>query len=978
VCFHTYHPVALGDRAIDGALLPKIIVMLNKTITRLFLMMAGLFSFFVVQAQQVRGVVSDAAGTLPGAVVSIIEINISSATDLNGNFLIQNKKTGEIIIKITYVGHKDTLVTIYAKKGDNNIGTIKMISSPNALGAVIINGSSAGSQARALSIKKASSGIMEVLASNTIGKLPDRNAAEAIQRLEGVSIARDAGEGRYITVRGVPTQWVSSLLNDNHLPSASVDYVDRRIQMDIFPAELIEYVKLSKAVTPDMEGDNIGGSVNFVTRAAPTQRVLSASVAGGYNTLAQSGSYNASLAYGDRVLNNKLGFIVSGVIWDRANEINRYVVDYNLTNPNPVQSFSLADLQLRDYNIRRKTTGLNAGLEYVFNPRNKIYLKGLYSQFDDDQSVRETYFNYNAPSNVTVQTRHTINITKLKSVELGGNSIFSGKVSLDWAASLDGSSAESTNPATGVVGYPFVNFKQAMTYTGLSSDGKMYLKMDSPNGIGGSIDHVLPNNSTPVDPDKLLLNDIMIVNLKNNERNERAATNLKYAVNSKLNLKFGAKFQDKYKSVDNSPVDVYVAGILGAAPALSSFQTEPYPFNGGFLKPIGSPYNNVIINQLAISQVPVLATPASISKYKLSPAETDEPNNATGAPKYYHGTEDVYATYFMGDYKLTSKVTLITGVRDEYNDNNYSGNLVLTTASPAGTTISPLSQRERYNVLLPMFHLKYEPDNNDVIRFAYTEGYARPDFGSLNPATIQNALTQTITQGNPELKPTHSYNFDLMVEHYFEDVGILNGGAFYKRLTDFIYSSGSGQTIDGINYMVSQPENLPSAWLYGFEGGIAKRFVMLPGFWKGFGVQANYTFVNSQTNIPRLVSAAGVSPGKYVYDATTLPQQARNLFNMVLFYEKDSFSARIASNFKGQSVTIINSAYGPGHYIYTASNITTDFTASYAITRQLRVFIELNNLTNEPIRDFMGTYNRVYIAEWSGARGQTGISMKLY
>lgn len=956
--------------------------MISKTITKSLkksiLLILGVFSFFAVHAQQISGVIADASGTLPGATITVTAEKIGATTDLNGAFFIQNKKTGRLNIRITYVGHTDKLMDIDVKKGENNLGRILLDPAANALGAIIVRGTSAGSQARAVSIKKASLGIMEVLASDAIGKLPDRNAAEAIQRLQGVSIARDAGEGRYVTVRGVPTQWTASLLNGNHMPSASVDYTDRRIQMDILPSELIEYVQLSKAITPDMEGDNIGGSVNFVTKAAPSKRVLDVNLAGGYNTLAQNGSYNGSFVYGDRALKNKLGYFVSGMIWDRGSEVNRYNVDYNFSLPNKIQSFSLADLQLRDYQIRRKTTGINGGLEYEINPKNKIWLKGLYSQYNDDQSVREEYFNYNAPSNVTLQTRHTINITKLHSVELGGTSALSDKLKFDWAASMDGSSARSTNPSTGENGYPIVNFKQPMQYNNLSSDGKMYLKMDSPNGLGGSIDDVLPNNATPLDPNKLLLNQVLILYPRNDEENKRIAANLKYAVNSKFNLKFGAKFQHKYKSIDNNPTDVYVAGTQGAAPSLSGFDREPYPFNGGFLKPIGSPYNNVIINHITMDQVTSLVTPGAISQYKLFAAVKDSPGNASGAAKYYNGTEDVYASYIMGDYKLTPELTVIGGVRNEYNMGRYNSSLIVNGTNPTSTTITAITQNNNYNAFLPMLHLKYEPDNNDVIRLAYTEGFVRPDFGSLNPATTQNVVAQTITQGNPDLKPTFSHNFDLMAEHYFGGVGLVNAGAFYKRLTNYIYSSGGSQTIDGLNYLVSQPQNLPTAWLYGFEAGISKRFLKLPGFWKGFGVEANYTYVNSQTKIPRLISAAGVQPNVYTFDTTTLPQQAKNIFNVVLLYEKDRFMARIAGNYKGQSVFTVNSAAGPEHYVWAASNFTTDFSSSYMISKMVRVFLEINNITNEPTRFYHGTYDRVYQAEWYGARGQIGVSMKLF
>lgn len=90
------------------------------------------------------------------------------------------------------------------------------------------------------------------------------------------------GEGRFAAVRGTPIQWSSSTLNGNRMPSASDDYANRGLQMDIFPSELIQYVKLSKSLTPDMDGNAIGGTIDFITKTAVNKETLSVNAAGGY------------------------------------------------------------------------------------------------------------------------------------------------------------------------------------------------------------------------------------------------------------------------------------------------------------------------------------------------------------------------------------------------------------------------------------------------------------------------------------------------------------------------------------------------------------------------------------------------------------------------------------------------------------------------------------------------------------------------
>jgi TonB-dependent receptor len=928
------------------------------------------------KAQQVAGKILGADGfPLPNAVVKIVNSTVSAISDLSGYYFISNKNTGLVSLQFSYIGYQDSIVQMQVVAGVNNLPSVFLKPSVSVLGEIIVKGSAASSQIKALVIKKNAKGIMDVLAADAIGKLPDRNAAEAIQRLPGVSMASDAGEGRYVTVRGVPTQWTASLLNGNHIASALVDYTDRRIQMDVFPSELIEYVQLSKAITPDIEGDNIGGSVNFITRSAPLKRILSISAAGGYGILPRKGSFNGSLVYGDRFFNNKLGLIVSAVIWDRDTRINRYNIDYNISLPNSVQSFSMQDLQLRDYQIHRSTTGYNAGLEYNFNANNKIYFKGQYSQFNDGQKVREEYFNYNS-SNVQMQTRQTKNITHLSYAELGGSSKISEKFSFDWNAGIDASTAKSTDPETGNTGYPIVNFIQKMTYDGLSSDGRKYLKMDSPNQVGDEIDNIHPGNKTALNADSMFLNQVLYIKIKNSEENKRTALNLNYTINSKFSIKAGGKFQHKYKTVDNFPLDLYLAGLLGKAPALSTFNREPYPYASGFLRNLNVDYSSSIINHLAMDQVSYLITPDAVSKYKLYAYEKDSATNKAGAAKYYNGTEDCYAGYLMATYDINSNFTIIGGFRNEYNNATYNSSLISTNSSNQ-VSITAIKQKYSYDAFLPMLHLKYKVKDNNIFRLSYTRSYARPDFGSLNPATTQTVITTppTITRGNPDLKPTFSNNYDFMFEHYFKGAGLFTAGAFYKDLTNFIYTNSGIETINGVQYVATQPRNLDKAWLYGFEVGISKRFLKLPGFWSGLGIEGNYTYVNSETKIPRLVtSSTGTS---YVYDATTLPQQSKHVFNAILVYERKGFMARIAGNYKGTSVFTINAAYGTDHYVWAAETFTIDFSTSYAFTKKLRAFMELNNITNNPTRFYMGTKERAYQAAWYGVRGQMGLIFKL-
>jgi hypothetical protein len=239
-------------------------------------------SFGTIHAQTIKGtVVGKTNGALLGANISIVDVDVKAVSSLDGDFNLLSPKLGEINIKVEYIGYETKIFPITIKEGTNDIGYITIAPEEkknkdkiNDIQEVVISRPNALTQAKAYEIKKNNNAIMEVIAADAIGKLPDRNAAEAVQRVQGVAVARYHGEADQATVRGTPFAWTSALFNGNRLPSANV-LGNRSFVLDVIPSELIQFVQVSKAVTPDMDGDAIGGSINFITRTAPAKKTLS-------------------------------------------------------------------------------------------------------------------------------------------------------------------------------------------------------------------------------------------------------------------------------------------------------------------------------------------------------------------------------------------------------------------------------------------------------------------------------------------------------------------------------------------------------------------------------------------------------------------------------------------------------------------------------------------------------------------------------
>ncbi len=955
--------------------------MKKSTILCLTLLLVYLGSFPVsAYAQMVKGEIVCDDGPLPGVTIHIQALQQGTVTDLNGMFSLQLKETGEYDVRISYIGYQEISRSVRITSGINDLGTIFLEPDELLLGEVVISGTMAPSQRKAYDIKKASIAMMDIVASDAVGKLPDRNAAEAVQRIQGVAVARYHGEADQATVRGTPFAWTSTLFNGSRLPSSNV-MGNRSSVLDAVPSELIQYVQVAKALTPDWEGDAIGGSVNFITRTAPVKRKLGISMAGGYNAFSDNGTYNGSLVYGDRFFNDKLGVILVGAIWDRQWGSDSFDVSYNTSYEDAGQRNSINSVMLKRYMGKRQTYGINMGLEYKFNNDHKIFFRGLYDKFNDIRPVYETYVNYNS-SQFQYNYRYSYYQTRLTGGEVGGEHQLTSRIALDWGYSNYTSSYFLDTPSTSdQKGLPIATFKQNITsgFNNLSNDGLRYWGFDSPNGVGGKpmkFDAGINDYSEVLDPTRLTLQQLVISQLDNKEHDQSFQLNLKADPTTRLKLKAGMKYRTKSRNSYYGSNFVYLPGAALGIPdspglvALSDLRREQFPIGNGYFKGMEGNYYRYIVDPLTKQQLFDLFQPSFLEANGFG-----DYTSASNATNIYRATENVLAGYIMADYALTDHFRIVGGVRNEYTMTTLKGSQATVSGSPAVTEITPAKKENNYNMLLPMLHLKYEINDRTNLRFAYTRTFVRPNFGDMTPGESMDMTANPIvvSKGNQDLNPTFANNFDLMGEYYFDNVGLLSGGVFYKDIKDVIFTDVSYYTEGGSSYVLTQAKNLQNARLFGFEAGINKRFDFLPGFLGGLGAEVNYTFIDSRVKVPR-----NLSDGTAVRDQSTLPDQSKNMANIILFYEKSRVMVRLAGNYRGKSVATINQNLGPDYYIWTASNFTVDASATVDLSDKVKVFLEMNNLTNEPLKQFMGDSRRLTSCEWYGVKGQIGLRWDIF
>jgi TonB-dependent receptor len=255
---------------------------------------------------------------------------------------------------------------------------------------------------------------------------------------------------------------------------------------------------------------------------------------------------------------------------------------------------------------------------------------------------------------------------------------------------------------------------------------------------------------------------------------------------------------------------------------------------------------------------------------------------------------------------------------------------------------------------LPGLHLKYAATPSSNVRFAVTRTLARPNYYDTVPYRAQDDSANTVAVGNADLRPTTSWNVDVLAEHYLKSVGVVSAGVFYKHLTDYIYIYTLQQAINGVQYQVTQPLNGESATLTGLEVAVQNQLRFLPSPFNGIGLYANYTFTDSTAQFPNHQGSS------------TLPGQSRHVGNLAVSYEKAGFSGRGSVNFHGSYIDVVGADNTQDRFYDT--NRQFDFSATQKVSRNLRVYVDLLNLNDSLLRYFQSVPERVLQEEhyhWS-------------
>ncbi|QOY90387.1 TonB-dependent receptor [Paludibaculum fermentans] len=851
------------------------------------------------QTGSIAGTVTEQSrGTaLAGADVAIEGRSIKTTTDESGQYALLGIPAGKIKVTVTYLGldSKTEEVTVAAGRTENlNVALgATMKSSMTVVGEPILEG-----QARALNDQKNSLNLVNVVAADQIGSFPDPNAAEATQRIPGIIVQRDQGEGRYVLIRGTEPRLSATTINGERI--GTTENTTRQIPLDTIPADLMGAIEVTKVLTPDMEADSIGGRVNLVTKRAPAVPQVGLTIASGFNTLVGQDIKDYNGTYGQRLMHQKLGFIGSANFYQNNRGSQDLEPSYN--------NSALAGLDLRDYTLTRTRVGGTGDLDFRPNANSTLFVRGLRTEYEDSEQ-RHRYRQIVSSGRLERLLRDRYHDSTQLAISGGGNHVLPNGWFLSYRTAYSKANLDTPYRLEGT-------FRQ----TGVTF---------APNVTATSID---PNNiqANPQNENLANFNFIQaaIQNDRGRERNASGGVDVmaptRFGGFTGAVLKFGFKVRDADRSREVDTLTQTPA--KGVTLKLTDYASGSYAPADNFLGGRYSGFGTLF--------------PDKDKLRGLSHGGTlVDTIGATGDAGNYTAHERVTGAYAMEEIQIGERTTLVPGVRFELSDVAYGAPVYQLDSTGKVQSRTLASGNRTYLNVLPGLHLRHEVATDTVLRASFSRTLARPNYNDLAPFVLQDPSALTISRGNSDLKVTTSNNVDLSLEHYFKTVGVASAGFFYKNLGNYIYNTTLQQTIGGDIYRVSQPINGDTANLYGFETSLVRRLDFLPGALNGFGVYANYTYVHSSATLPR---------GNFV-----LPGQAKHMGNASLSYEKKGLSTRVSFNYQGQYLFAVGGTAKDDNWL--DNRLEIDFSVSQRLTKHLRVFIDLLNLGNEPYRVYLGT-----------------------
>ncbi|MFG6416885.1 TonB-dependent receptor [Roseateles sp. DC23W] len=767
---------------------------------------------------------------------------------------------------------------------------------PEQLDTIVVTGQRASLQS-ALDKQREAQGVLSVVHADGIGQLPDGNAAEALARLPGVTLERDQGEGRFVRVRGLGSDYNTISINGATVPASEAGR--RAPGLDVVPAGLIRSLEVHKTLTPDMDASSLGGSVgvNTLTAFDVKGRLLSIDLGANHDANLGATKPRLGATYADRFAGGKLGVALAV-----SRDERRFASDNVETGGAWEDDGKLEELELRRYTILRSRTGAAMSLDWRPAPGQRLYLRGFASRFTDDeqrQALAVEFEEAQAPGElgdgtVVRSLKARKETARTASLALGGSLDIAG-----WQLGAEAGMgrAEERTPE-GLAGAKF-----EADFSGLGFSDSRRPLLQGPGALRQAaayeLDEVEVEDSRARDHVRHLKLDLK--------------RNVEVAGGDGVELKAGAKATRRHK--DNQQETYKLDSDLLGEPSLADVVgggNVSYPWGGSF-----GPAADA-------GKLRALRRGVNLAEGR------DDEDSLVGDVDLKEHVDAAYAqaTWERGGFQL------LGGLRMERITFKARGNGLV-----AGD-VQPVSVDTRSTHWLPALLLRQDLGGQLLLRAALTNSLVRPSFDQLSPGRVVDGDEAEL--GNPNLKPLRSRNLDFGVEQGLGRDGTLSAFAFTKRIRDFVFQTDLAGTPGWENFgQVNTFANGDSARLHGVELAYAQALRSLPAPFNGLIVGANASFVRSKARV------GGYEDGVWKSREISLPSQSDRSFNLSLGWEGQGLSMRLALNQQSSYLLEVRDVFDAAKDLRVDGQKRLDFSMKYAVGKQLEVSFEAANLTNQ-------------------------------
>jgi TonB-dependent receptor len=915
-------------------------------------------------AGDITGKVTEAGSgrALPNATVRIAELNITTQSDRGGEYRFSNVPAGSYTVEASYVGLPATRNTIAVPESGPVVAALAMGggaadgSDSEELQTIEVSGFRLA-QITALQDKKSAKLIKESVTANDAGKLPDQNAAETLARVTGVSVTTDQGEGRYVNIRGIDAALNNVSIDGQTIGSPEGD--TRRVALDTVPANLLAKLEVVKSVTPDLDGNAIGGSINIITPSAfddTDGRFFSASADFGHYDLGGENPFGGSVAWGQVFGDQRFGIVLSASYSDRE------FTSENVQGGDPWEEegdFLIpSEMNLRDYLIRRVRKGVVGNFEFRPNDNVKIYWRNIFNRYEDTELQRELTYDYrngdlinqtSTSGTFTEGEGERANSRRFEIQEILSSSLGAEFTPGAWtiAASATYGETEQDTPQDN-----FWSFELGDEIP-MSYDTSDYFWVVS---AGPEFQDAANFEFNEHSRGGQIIEEQLRIGQLDFKRDVTFGDNAGF-------FKFGAKLISR-ESTSDQDLTVY-DGFAGEEDLLLSQFAAPGDPN--FYRSVRPYY-------------PFGPTPdfnAAEQFFRDNEADFEVSDSDTIAESYgvdYEVAEDVTAGYVMASADI-GNATFIGGVRVEQTETDFQAYDIVFVDGDAANPPPQVTGSKEYTNWMPGLQMTWAIQENLLLRAAWTNTIGRPSYEQNVPFRIfeleegdPGEFEGEIEAGNSDLDPLESANYDLTLEWYTEAGGLLSAGVFMKDIENPIFNRV--QDLEDVNFegrfytdlSVTQPQNAETGEIVGVELGFQHNFVNLPGWLSGFGVSMSYTWTDSEADI---------------FDRDEPVQfflQSDHVGNASVFWERAGFEMRLGYAYRSEYLFALGDDVSQDLYIDTHDQL--DFKTSYDFNEQWTAFIQLQNLTDEPLRYFSGDRSRLAENEIYSWNVLAGFSVK--